>query len=83
MPFRQAPVGLFSPLIAAEIVELSTVVNPPAPLPPCAPLHAQVAPDNLGQGGKVTTRHEVMIMTGWRGPGYTGVPGIPVPPGTW
>lgn len=48
MPFRQAPVGLFSPLTAAEIVELSTVINPPAPLPPYVPLHVQLAPDNLG-----------------------------------
>ncbi|KAF7905358.1 uncharacterized protein EAF01_005879 [Botrytis porri] len=83
MPFRQAPVGLFSPLTAAEIVELNTVINPPVPFPPYAPLRVQVAPDNLGQAGKVTTPDEILVIAGWDGPGYAGVPGNPVPPGSW
>ncbi|TGO12200.1 hypothetical protein BTUL_0093g00220 [Botrytis tulipae] len=74
MPFRQAPVGLFSPLTAAEILELDTVINPPVPVPPYAPLRVQVAPDNLD---------EVLVMTGFGGPGYAGVPGNPIPPVPW
>lgn len=83
MPLRQAPVGLFSPLTAAEIVELDTVINPPVSVPPYAPLRVQVAPDNLGRGGRVTTRDEVLVMTGFGGPGYAGVPGNPIPSGPW
>ncbi|TGO47865.1 hypothetical protein BCON_0260g00010 [Botryotinia convoluta] len=83
MPFRQAPVGLFSPLTATEILELNTAINPPVPPPPYVPLRVQVTPDNLGQGGRVTARDEVLVMTGWGGPGYAGVPGNPISPGPW
>lgn len=82
MPFRQAPVELFSPLTPAEILELNTAINPPFP-PPYIPLHVQVALDNIGQGGTVTARKEIMVMTGWGGPGYVGALGAPIPPGQW
>ncbi|EMR86971.1 hypothetical protein BcDW1_4377 [Botrytis cinerea BcDW1] len=82
MPFRQAPVELFSPLTPAEILELNTAINPPFP-PPYIPLHVQVALDNIGQGGTVTARKEIMVMTDWGGPGYVGALGAPIPPGQW
>lgn len=81
MPFRQAPVGLFSPITPAEILELTTAINSPLPPPSYLPLHVQVAPGNLGQGWRVTTREEIMVMTGWGGPGYAGLLGAPIPPG--
>ncbi|TEY77324.1 hypothetical protein BOTCAL_0056g00330 [Botryotinia calthae] len=56
MPFHQTPGGLFSPLTPAKIFQLNT----------------SFAPDNLGQGGRVTAREEIMVMTSWGGPGYAG-----------
>ncbi|CAD6445204.1 dc9ecaa9-414a-40a8-92b6-8749f9adf9a0 [Sclerotinia trifoliorum] len=81
---RQAPRGIFSPLTAAETLELARVVGPPLLLPSYVPLPVQVAPDNLAMVGN-PTRQEIQLMAGWSGPGYAGIPlaGNPPPSAAW
>ncbi|KAF7858503.1 hypothetical protein EAF04_009103 [Stromatinia cepivora] len=70
---HQAPRAIFSPLTAAETLELARVVGPPFPPPPYAPLRVQGAPDNLAMLA-VTTRDEIQLMAGWSRPGYLCLP---------